>query len=161
MKNILDISAILGAKYLLFVAIGIALFYFFKQPKDKQRQMSTFGLLVLSLSYVLAKIASHFYYDARPFVAGHFTPLIAHIADNGFPSDHTLLTAAVAAIICYFDKKLGAILFVLAFLVGAARVYAGVHHIADVIGSIVIAIAAAYIVSLFFQRLFLSAVSKR
>jgi undecaprenyl-diphosphatase len=153
MKNILDNLAIFGAKYLLFFVIGIALFYFLKQPGDRQKRIIFFSLIVLPLSYVLAKIAGYFYYDARPFVAGNFTPLVPHDVTNGFPSDHMLLGAAVAAIIFRFNKKLGAGLFTLALLIGGARVYAGVHHVMDIIGSIAIVACVFFLASLFFKRL--------
>ena len=98
-----------------------------------------FAVLLLPLSYIAAKIISHFYFDPRPFVVGNFTPLIPHAADNGFPSDHTLLGAAIAFAIFRFNKKLGLLLLFFAILVGFSRVLAGVHHASDIAGSIVIA----------------------
>jgi undecaprenyl-diphosphatase len=83
-------------------------------------------------------LVSRFYFDPRPFVQGNFTPLLPHAADNGFPSDHTLLAAAIAFATFHFNKKLGLFLLLLAILVGVARILAGVHHVADIAGSIII-----------------------
>ncbi len=86
------------------------------------------------------------YFDPRPFVAGHFTPLLYHIPDNGFPSDHLLLVSVIAMIGTYWNKKLGAVLWILAVIIAIARVYVGVHHVIDVVGSMVIAIAVTMMV---------------
>ena len=104
------------------------------------------AVIALPLTYIVAKIISNFYYDPRPFVVGQFTPLLPHAADNGFPSDHTLLSSAVAAVIFFFHRKLGAFLFVVAFMVGMARVFAGIHHSVDIFGSMVIALVVTYFV---------------
>ena len=134
----MDIFIIFVAKYLLFVSTAIALVYFLKQPRQKQKEILVFAAILLPLSYIVAKILSHFYFDPRPFVLGYFVPLIPHAADNGFPSDHTLLGAAIAFAVFQFNKKLGILLLFLAILVGAARVLAGVHHFTDIAGSIII-----------------------
>jgi len=137
---------IFGAKYLLFLIVGIALVYFLEQPRNKQKQLIVFGIITCVLVFIVAQVATRFYYDARPFVAGHFLPLIPHDPDNGFPSDHTLLASAAAMVIFYFNRKIGTLLLILAALVGVARVMAGVHNPIDIIGSIVISIVVSLLV---------------
>lgn len=134
---------IFTAGYLYLVVLLVAAIFFFKQPRKIQKSMIICGVIIAPLSYIFAKIGSHFFYNARPFVVGHFTPLIAHAADNGFPSDHMLLVAAVAMIVTFFNKKLGVILWALAFFVGFARVGAGVHHTVDILGSVAFVLLAA------------------
>ena len=135
----MNILIIFIAKYLVFISAAIAVVYFAKQPRQKQKEMLIFAAALLPLSYVFAKLVSHFYFDPRPFVEGNFAPLLPHAADNGFPSDHTLLGTAIAFTVFHFNKKLGFLLFYLTVLVGIARVLAGVHHAADIVGSIIIA----------------------
>lgn len=131
------------AEYLYLVVLLVAAIFFFKQPRKIQKNLIICGVIVAPLSYILAKIGSHLYYDTRPFVVGHFIPLIPHALDNGFPSDHMLLVSAVAMIVTFYNKKLGAVLWVLALLIGFARVAAGVHHVTDIVGSIVFVLIAA------------------
>ena len=100
----MDTLIIFIAKYLVFVSAAIAVFYFLKQPRQKQKEILIFAVVLLPLSYIVAKIVSHFYFDPRPFVVGHFTPLLPHAADNGFPSDHTLFGAAVAFAVFHFPR---------------------------------------------------------
>lgn len=134
----MNMLIIFGAKYLLFVSAVVAIFYLLKQSRERQKEIIIFSVIIFPLSYGVAKILGHFYFDPRPFAAGHFTPLISHAADNGFPSDHTLLAAAIAAAIFRFNKKIGWLLFFLAILIGLARVLTGIHHIVDIAGSVAI-----------------------
>lgn len=136
-----DIFFIFGAKYLYIATVGVAFVYFLKQTRARKEQIVILGAIALPSIYVAAKIISLFYYSTLPFVEGNFAPLIPHEVDNGFPSDHTLLGAAISSVIYFFNKKVSAVLWVLTLVVGASRVYAGVHHPIDVAGSIIIAIA--------------------
>jgi undecaprenyl-diphosphatase len=147
----MNIFIIFIAKYLVFVSAAIAVFYFAKQSHAKKKEMLIFAVILLPLSYIAAKLISRFYFDPRPFVEGNFTPLLPHAPNNGFPSDHALLGAAIAFAIFHFNKKLGFLLLYLTILVGAARVLAGVHHVVDIAGSIVIA-GLVFLLANFFTR---------
>lgn len=142
----MDSLIIFGAEYLYLAIVFAALAYIFRQPKELRWKIALCAVIALPLTYIVAKIASAFYYDPRPFVVGQFAPLLPHAADNGFPSDHALLSSAVAAVIFSFHRKLGLLLFMVAFLVGASRVFAGIHHFTDIFGSMIIAIITTYVV---------------
>lgn len=143
--HIFDTLIIFGANYLIFVTVAIAFWYFLNQSRNEQKKILLFSLIVLPTAYVVSRILAHFYYDPRPFVTGHFKPLFFHIPNNGFPSDHTLLGSAIAMVIFYFGKKTGALLLALTFLVGLARVLAGVHHFIDILGSLLIVIFLSFL----------------
>lgn len=104
-----------------------------------------FSLSSLALTYTLGMLASLLWYNPRPFVEQNFTPLIAHAANNGFPSGHLLLAAACASIAFYYNRTFGLALWAVALLIGLARVLAGVHHWIDIAASIVIAIFATFV----------------
>jgi len=141
-----DVLIIFSAQYLYLVIIIVAFVYLWRQPKELRWKIALMAVIALPLTYIAAKIISNFYYDPRPFVVGQFTPLLPHTADNGFPSDHTLLSSAVAAVIFFFHRKLGFLLFAIAFVVGISRVFAGIHHFADIYGSMAIAFVVTYVV---------------
>ena len=136
----MDSFFIFCAQYLLGFSLIIAAFFTLQQPRERQVDILIFGLCCASASYLVAVLASHCYYDPRPFVEGHFKPLIEHDAENGFPSDHTLLLSCIAAVISVFSKRTGVALWLIAILVGIARVYVGVHHPLDIITSICITV---------------------
>ncbi len=130
---------VFNAEYAYLLIILLVGLFFVWQKKEIKKRIVYLSLFSLPLSYIVAKIAGKLFYNPRPFVVDKITPLIYHAADNGFPSDHTLLSATLAFIVFCFNKKAGGLLIVLALLVGYARVFVGVHHFVDIVGSVVIA----------------------
>lgn len=142
----MDILFIFVAKYLILVPILAVVWLFIKLPRSEWKKEGLRALAILILTFVLAKIGSHFYYDPRPFVQGGFTSLIPHAPDNGFPSDHVLLASALSAIVMCWKKRAGMALWLVAILIGISRVYVGVHHPIDVIFSLIFALVASLFV---------------
>lgn len=145
----MDYLFIFGAKYLFGVSILIAIYYFWKSPIDTKRDLVKFGVFLFPIAYIVAKILNYFFYNPRPFVVENFTPLIQHAVDNGFPSDHVLLVAAIASLFMFFNKRVAGGLWIIAIIVAISRVYVGVHHWIDVIGSCVISVAVAAVIYYF------------
>lgn len=144
---------IIVAKYaIVFSVFGLIAFIILTKNLNRKK-FFIYIIATFIFSIVIAKIFSFFIYDPRPFVVGHFQPLIAHANDNGFPSDHTLLATAIAFCIFIFNKKWGIGLFILGLLIGLARVFAGVHHIQDILGSIIISGVVVYLVNLFYGKI--------
>ena len=139
--NFLNALAIFGSQYLYMLLLAIALIWYLKQPRAAQIEMIAWGVAALPLMYLLLLIAGMVYYDPRPFVSDGIVPLIMHDPDNGFPSDHTLLCSATAAIVFCYNKKFSGFLWLLTAIVGACRVYTGIHHVLDIVTSMIIAIS--------------------
>jgi len=142
----MDILYIIGAKYLFIVPILIGFVLFIRSSKFLKKELLIFSIPTLGLTLLIGKILNKLIYNSRPFVTEGFSPLIKHAPDNGFPSDHMLLVASIAAIITFYNRKLGALLWFFAILVGISRVLVGVHHMMDVVGSTFIAIVSAAII---------------
>ena len=151
MHELVTAFLIFSAQYLFLAPIVILGTYFLLQSRTAKKPMVRFALPALILTYAVGLIGNHLYFDARPFVVGHFTPLVAHTPDNGFPSDHTLLVSAIAAIGFCWNEKLGGILTAFALTVAVARVYVGLHHPVDVIGSMAIAAVVTSAVFIVFR----------
>ena len=151
MSEITNLIFIFGAKYLYLIIMISSFIWFLRQPKPRQREILMISCICLPLILIIFEITSHLYYNPRPFVLGHFKPLIPHKADNGFPSHHMLLASAVSAIVFLFDRRASLSLWVLALFVGLSRVYAGLHHIIDIAGSLLIAIISVAL-GCFFMR---------
>jgi undecaprenyl-diphosphatase len=95
------------------------------------------------VAYVASRILTGVIYDPRPYLVEHLRPLMALSRDNGFPSDHTLLAAALAASLWWIDRRLVLPFAVGAVLVMLGRLGVGAHHTLDVLGSVAIVTAAA------------------
>ncbi len=144
------------ASYLyLFVIVGIGVAWF-KTTKNLKVQFIIATVIAGAIAFILSRIASKLYYDPRPFVTQHVKPLIAHAADNGFPSDHALLTGALTAITFFYNKKIAAAMLVLTIIIGIARVLAKIHSPLDIgagwLFGIIGAVAGYYIIGHFWSR---------
>ena len=143
-------AIIFTANYLYLLPVLVFIVYGFLTKG--RREFILLSVLVLPVSYLLGVLAGHLFYDPRPFVVSHTAPLFPHAPDNGFPSDHALLTGTLAALITAFSAPLGLFMWFLAFLIGASRVLAGVHHALDIIGSFLIAAASTAALWQFLKR---------
>lgn len=145
--NTMNFLLIFSAKYLIIVPLLTVGLYFLLQKSPIKKQMFWIVLGCFPLAFILSRLAAHFYFDPRPFVTYHFTPILAHAPDNGFPSDHALFGSAIAAYAYLFHKKMGIVLMVLALFISAARVIIGIHSWIDIVGSFAISICSVWFVS--------------
>lgn len=148
----MDTLIIFAAKYLIIVPVLILAWQFWRESRVRGIQFAVITLASFALAFILARTASHLYFDPRPFVVDGIAPLIPHVADNAFPSDHALFAAAIAAVGTLFSVSTGAVLWVLAIIIGSARVLAHVHHPIDIIGSFAIAALSTWIIATVWQR---------
>jgi undecaprenyl-diphosphatase len=149
----MDIFIIFGAKYLYILVVLLAAVGLWFSKKEERLNLVKLSILALPIAFVVDKIMNHLIVDPRPFVVEHITPLVAHAPDNGFPSDHTMLTMSLALIIFVSHKKLGIVLIILSLLVGLSRVFAHIHHMEDILGSIIIAAFVVWFSFLFLKRM--------
>lgn len=83
--------------------------------------------------------------EKRPYVSIPNTLLlVGRSADYAFPSDHAVMAGAVAAGLCYVNRRLGILAWVAAVLLAFSRVYVGAHYPHDV--AVGLALGAAVIV---------------
>ncbi len=135
---------VFGAKYLIYaIAVG-ALAATLWRPERRVRLFWTL-VIALSLGYALARLVGLLYSHPQPFAAEGFTPLVPHTVDNAFPSDHTVIGGVFASVATLADWRTGALLWVLALVVGTSRVAAGLHYPVDIIAAVPLAIIAVWI----------------
>ena len=137
----MDTLIVIGAKYLIYIIAFLAVIATLLSERTVRCGIVKLALLSFPIAFLASLIAGQLFYDTRPFVVEHITPLIPHGADNGFPSDHTLFAMVTAAIIFVYSRKLGVLLGILGILIGVSRVMAKIHYPIDIVGSIAIAIS--------------------
>jgi undecaprenyl-diphosphatase len=118
-----------------FCALIVVAALLYRRPRPDWLRWAIAIIVTAVIAFILAKIGGAVYNDPRPFTQDHVKPLISHAADNGFPSDHALLAAVIVAAILLVSPLWVAPFVLLAVLVDWARVGAGIHHFADVVGS--------------------------
>jgi undecaprenyl-diphosphatase len=69
------------------------------------------------------------------------------VASSSFPSSHTYVAFAIAtSVFLYGHKKLGTLLFVLAFFVAIGRIGVGLHYPSDIMGGVILGILSGVVV---------------
>jgi|SRR5579883_2793667 len=141
----MDSIIIFCAKYLfILVALGLVIAWL-RVSKEQKQVLLISAVLAGIIALILSRIAGHLYFDPRPFVSQHVKPLIPHAPDNGFPSDHALLTMTLTAVTYFFNKKVAAVMGTLTIIVGVARIAARVHSPLDIAGGWLIGMVGAIV----------------
>lgn len=152
-KNIvLDYFFIFLAVYLIFVIAAASVFLIAKLAPTKSNKIRLLLRLIFaaSVSYGFNIIISNLYFRSRPFVANDVVQLInKSVTEKSFPSDHAALAFAFAATIYFVNRRMGAILLILAGLVAIGRVLVGVHFPFDVIGGAFVGLFFAWLAKKF------------
>ncbi len=139
----MDNLVILVASYAVFLVPLGALVVWLQADRRDKVTMVVAGLVALVLLALSIKLAAHAWTDPRPFVVDGRKPLIAHVADNGFPSDHVALGATIAGVVLAWRRWWGIGLLAVVVAVGAARVAAHIHHVPDILGGLLIGLVCA------------------
>jgi undecaprenyl-diphosphatase len=137
-RRIVDTVVIFLAEYFYLVVLALAIAILVLRYRRRLLELAAAAAIIGGLAFALAQVGTRLIADPRPFLVSGVPPLIPSAQDNGFPSDHTLLVATAAAVVTVANPRAGVLFWAAAALVGLARVYAGVHHLLDVAGSLVI-----------------------
>ena len=136
------------ADYTLFVVAAAAALSWLMTRRSEKVAYAATAVVAMGLVSVLVKVAGVLWSDPRPFVVDHVTPLISHSIDNGFPSDHTALAAAVATVVFLRRRAAGVVLLALSALLGVSGVFALVHHWPDVLAGAAIGVLSGAVAHL-------------
>ena len=149
----MDSVIAVGAQVLPIVPPLVAVLVWWRLARGERGRLAVHAVAALFVTAALVLLAGFVHSDPRPFVVDPSHPaLFAHSADNGFPSDHTAYAATAALLLALVRRRLGLILLAVA-AGGLARVAANVHHLQDVLGSLVVALVAVGVVTLVLGRI--------
>jgi undecaprenyl-diphosphatase len=128
-SELLDGIMRFAAQYLIYAVVvaGVALWL---HPAGLRAGLAALigGLAAVGIGNLIGAVWT----EARPFVAEHYTPLIAHAAEGSFPSDHLLLLGGLAGGIWFGARRIALGVAAIAAVIAFARVYAGIHYAGDV-----------------------------
>ncbi len=131
-----------------WMVAGVAAFIlitYIPQYRDLRRKnIFLVGVALISAlfaRYIVTELIRFFYSRPRPFEAlGEVQQLIFREGGGSFPSGHAAFSFAIAAVVGREYPKLGALFYTAAILLSFARVAAGVHWPADILGGAVIGV---------------------
>ncbi|HDJ30456.1 MAG TPA: phosphatase PAP2 family protein [bacterium] len=87
----------------------------------------------------------------RPFVENHVKLLIHHFKTGSFPSGHAAFFFGIAGVVYFYNKDLGILFFISAFLISIARIFCGIHWPADIAAGFLVGIFSA-LLTIYFSR---------
>lgn len=134
------------ATYLIAAPVGVLLIYATRKGWVFARALALELVLALPLVYILARIAGMLYQHEQPFAVGNFEPLIPHVVDNSFPSDHMAAASVLATAASLRHTLLGISLWIFAALIGAGRMLAGLHWPLDIVVAVGLGVCAVALV---------------
>jgi undecaprenyl-diphosphatase len=141
-QPLLAAVVVLLADYGVFLLpVALVVIWVVANPRQPTRRAIVAGCVAAILAICLGLVLERTLARPRPFVALGIAPLVAHVADSSFPSDHTLTGVALVTPLALRMPRIGVWLLAWALLVGAARVASSLHYTSDILGSALLGIA--------------------
>lgn len=147
------IMGFLALVYVIFYTSGIFDYRTpFLQLKNKIKEV----VLVFSpavIAYILEYILKSLISSPRPFLYfENVKPLFLHGGMDSFPSGHAMFFGALAMSLYFVNKRMGILYFIVALIVGLARVASGVHFPIDILVGYILGIIIALVFKLIFKK---------
>lgn len=151
---VFDALVIFFADYLGYLLVAAFLFfvYFVHRGQGEKRDMLWVAVLsTVAARGVLTPVVRYFWHRPRPFALWQVYQLVPE-SGYSFPSGHAIFFFALGAALYLYNKKWGVWFFAVSFLMGIARIIAGVHYPSDILGGMVLGVITAYAVCAFYNR---------
>ena len=153
---LMPIITVLGDAGIFWITVSV-LFMITKKYRKTGFGMAlalVFGLLVCNI-YLKPTIARIRPYDFQERYLGVIVNLLIEKQhDFAFPSGHTIASFEAAVVIALNNKKLGIPAMILACLIAFSRLYLYVHYPTDVIVSIILGTAFAFLGNFLAHKIF-------
>lgn len=153
---LMPVITVLGDAGIFWIAVSV-LFMITKKYRKTGFGMAlalVFGLLVCNI-YLKPTIARIRPYDFQERYLGVIVNLLIEKQhDFAFPSGHTIASFEAAVVIALNNKKLGIPAMILACLIAFSRLYLYVHYPTDVIVSIILGTAFAFLGNFLAHKIF-------
>ena len=146
LDKLMPIITLFGEGGVFWIAWAVILLII---PKTRKIGISmlfalTLGLLVcnVTLKPLIARIRP---YELQEQMGVAVELLIARLEDFSFPSGHTIASFEAAVVLLKYSKKMGIPALIIAIAVSFSRLYLHVHYPSDVLASIVLGTAFAFL----------------
>ncbi|MBI2097724.1 MAG: phosphatase PAP2 family protein [Candidatus Vogelbacteria bacterium] len=147
---------VFSAAYFGWLLLALVIIVFARRSRDHPSAGRELFFIISAAAgaWLTAQVIKLVWPVARPFVKlADITPLITVSDQGSFPSGHATFFFALGIAAYSVDRRLGRWLIAAAAAVSLARVMSGVHWPSDILGGLVLALVAPYLI-LFFARLF-------
>jgi len=122
----------------------------FLQLKNKIKEIALVFSSAVS-AWIIQAVMKSFIVTPRPFIFfNDVKPLFLYGGVDSFPSGHAMFFGALAMSLYFVHKKIGYMYFVVALMIGLARVVSGIHFPIDILFGYIFGI----IIALIFRKIF-------
>ena len=150
----LDSLGIFFAKYCEYFLI-LGLFLFLLERFSKYWKMVLKAFLAAGLArLVFTNIIRWLLPRPRPFLVTDVNLLIGKINEPSFPSGHAAFYFAISTLVFYYNKEAGVLFYLLSFIIGMARVFAGVHWPSDILAGAAVGVFSGWLIQKFAEKYF-------
>jgi undecaprenyl-diphosphatase len=129
------------------VIATVALWLLARPGGERKWKLAAVSGLASAAVALAANIVLHTIWDRpRPYESHAFRHPWSSSTDASFPSDHASASFAIAFAILAFDATAGALFLVAALVIAVGRVFIGAHYPGDILVSLLVGLAAAFVV---------------
>ena len=157
---LLDTLAVFFASYFGYFLISFLLLFLLKNYKKYSPLVIQALASAVLARFLIVNLIRWFWERPRPFIASQVKLLLSHEATGSFPSGQAAFYFAIATIAYLYNKKIGILFFIGSFLIGFARVFAGIHWPLDIIAGALVGIFSGWLIARLFKKIKLSLSNK-
>ncbi|MDP6102820.1 MAG: phosphatase PAP2 family protein [Dehalococcoidia bacterium] len=144
--------------YLIPVVFSVVLLgLWFGWADQAMREQHQRGVMLAGIGVGIAngmvKISNVLYFRPRPFDLIDVELLFYPPTDSSFPANPIAITVSMATGVWMANRRMGAIMYMIAFAYGFSRVYSGVFYPLDVLGGALIGVSSVYLVYFVLKRI--------
>lgn len=155
-NKLLDLVFIFFARYYTIVmSAGAFVYLALYKPDLSLKALIISQLMVLLVARGMAtELIRLFFKRKRPFLAHRVVQLIKKYSEASFPSGHTISIMAIGFGLMPFDPVTGWFMVLSGFVIGLARIVAGVHYPLDVLAGLILSWPSAWFGLLLYNYFF-------
>jgi membrane-associated phospholipid phosphatase len=147
------IMIFLAIMFLIFHTNGVFNYKVpFRHPGKKIKELFyVFSPAVFA--WIISDVIKLIIMSPRPFIFYQdVRPLFLHGGLDSFPSGHAIFFSALAMSLYFINKRVGVMYFIVALIVGLARITSGIHFPTDIIVGYILGILIAVIFKFTFKK---------
>jgi len=149
----LDILGVFLANYLVYLIVIFLLLFLLRFKKYWKMVLKALTNAVFA-RFVIVEIIRWIYPRRRPFITENINLLVNKVNQFAFPSGHAAFSFGLATIIYFYNKELGVLFFILAFLVSLARIFVGIHWPLDILAGALVGIFCGWLIQKIAKKYF-------
>lgn len=129
-----------AASYAIYAVFAVLVVLCLLRLRDRAVRPVLAVAAGLVATFLLGLAGAAIYHEKRPFQTHKVHQLVAHAGGQSFPSDHATAAFGISlAVLVFLSWRWGILLFILALLIGFARIYDGIHYPLDIAGALLAA----------------------